>query len=403
MKVIGHIDADCFYVSCERVRAPNLKNKPVAVLGNQGACVIARSYEMRPFGVSVGMPVWEAKKLCPEGIFVRRDFKWYSILSYAMQDVLKQFSDVIEYYSIDESFVDFGEYNREWKKLGKEIQEEMLKQTGIPVSVGISMSRVLAKTASDKNKPLGVTVVNKENLKKFLKSVPVIDVPGIGRKLNDRLEYLGVKTVWDYVKKPSSLIKKVLHKPGEEIWYEMQGKSLLPIRSKRPERKAMSRGCSLWGYHNDPNYVWAFLVRNLERLADGLFKEEMEILNLTVLLVSSDGQALKQVEKLPDFTNDYFALINALRRGFWTLFTKKRKYTSVHLFGDPLRTVKGKQLNLFEKKNSKNEKIVKIKQQINRKYGMYCVRSGATAYIPEVFEDKTSDFEISDIEGKFCF
>ena len=110
MKIIAHVDADCFYVSCERVRDRSLIGKPVVVLGNQGACVIARSYEMKPFGVTVGMPIWKARQLCPEAVCVKRDFQWYGAVSHAMQDIFKSYSDRVEFYSVDESFIDFGNY-----------------------------------------------------------------------------------------------------------------------------------------------------------------------------------------------------------------------------------------------------------------------------------------------------
>src|SRR6185503_9529852 len=80
---VGHVDADCFYVSAERVRPPFLKGKPVGVLGNQGACVIAKSYEMKAAGVKTGEPIWDAVEKCPEGIYVKRDFRWYEVLSRA--------------------------------------------------------------------------------------------------------------------------------------------------------------------------------------------------------------------------------------------------------------------------------------------------------------------------------
>src|SRR5262249_36263191 len=108
MVLVGHADADCFYVSCERVRTPALRHQAAGVLGNQGACVIARSYEMRPFGVRVGMPIWDAVKLCPHGIYIKRDFRWYEILSRLVLDTLRQVSPAVEYYSIDEMFFDAG-------------------------------------------------------------------------------------------------------------------------------------------------------------------------------------------------------------------------------------------------------------------------------------------------------
>ena len=95
---VGHLDADCFYVSAERARDPFLNGKPVGVLGNQGACVIARSYEMKDVGVDVAMPIWEARAICPEGIYVKRDFRWYEVLSRKMAEVVRGISSRVEYY-----------------------------------------------------------------------------------------------------------------------------------------------------------------------------------------------------------------------------------------------------------------------------------------------------------------
>src|SRR5262249_39523636 len=102
--LIGHVDCDCYYVSAERVRYPFLRGKPVGVLGNQGACVIAKSYEMKARGIKTGESICEALKKCPEGVYVKRDFRWYETLSRRMLDVVSEFSPAVEFYSIDELF-----------------------------------------------------------------------------------------------------------------------------------------------------------------------------------------------------------------------------------------------------------------------------------------------------------
>ena len=115
---MGHLDADCFYVSAERVRDAFLRGKPVGVLGNQGACVIAKSYEMKAVGVKTGEPIWEALVKCPEGIYIKRDFRWYEVLSRRMLDVVRELSPRVEYYSIDEFFfqavADGARRSRSW-------------------------------------------------------------------------------------------------------------------------------------------------------------------------------------------------------------------------------------------------------------------------------------------------
>src|SRR5262245_61756781 len=101
---IGHADADCYYVSAERVRDTFLRDKPVAVLGNQGACIIAKSYEMKAAGVQTGEPIWEARKKCPDGVYLKRDFRWYEVLSHAMRAVLSELAPAVEFFSVDEFF-----------------------------------------------------------------------------------------------------------------------------------------------------------------------------------------------------------------------------------------------------------------------------------------------------------
>ena len=95
-RLIAHLDADCFYVSCERIRSPALACLPVGVLGNQGACVIAKSYEMKAFGVKTGMPIWDAVRCCPQGIYIKRDFHWYEAISRQLLDTLRLVSPAVE-------------------------------------------------------------------------------------------------------------------------------------------------------------------------------------------------------------------------------------------------------------------------------------------------------------------
>ena len=102
--MIGHIDADCFYVSAERVRFPHLQGMPVAIIGNHGACIIAKSYEMKAAGVKTGMPIWDAVPICPQAVYMKRDFTWYEVLSRKMLAIVQNASPLVEFYSIDEQF-----------------------------------------------------------------------------------------------------------------------------------------------------------------------------------------------------------------------------------------------------------------------------------------------------------
>src|SRR5262249_14983519 len=145
-KAVGHLDADCFYVSAERVRDEFLLGKPVGVLGNQGACVIAKSYEMKRAGVSTGMPIWEALVKCPGGVYVKRDFRWYEILSRLMLEIVREWSPRVEYYSIDEFFfAATPARGQTFQDLAIKIRDRILERVGVPVTVGIARTRILAK------------------------------------------------------------------------------------------------------------------------------------------------------------------------------------------------------------------------------------------------------------------
>src|SRR5579859_7533692 len=147
---IGHLDADCFYVSAERVRDAFLCGKPVGVLGNQGACVLAKSYEMKATGVATGLPIWEALVKCPEGIYLKREFRWYEILSAAMLEVVRELSPRVEYYSVDEFFFEaLAPRAGSFQEAAEALRTRIWERVKVPVTVGIARSRTLAKLISD--------------------------------------------------------------------------------------------------------------------------------------------------------------------------------------------------------------------------------------------------------------
>jgi DNA polymerase V len=154
-RIIGHLDADCFYVSAERARDDYLTGLPVGVLGNQGACVIAKSYEMKADGVKTGEPIWEAMRKSPAGVFVKRDFRWYEVLSRLMLAMAREFSPKVEYYSIDEFFFEaHPPKGMDHQRYAEMIRDRIMEAVGVPVTVGIARSKTLAKLISDSAKPV---------------------------------------------------------------------------------------------------------------------------------------------------------------------------------------------------------------------------------------------------------
>lgn len=273
--IIGHLDADCFYVSCERLRFPGLRGKPVGVLGNQGACVIAKSYEMKKFGVKTGGAIWDMQKLCPDAIYVKRDFYWYEVISKKILDLVREVSTEVEYYSIDEFFFDARllpvAFGVPMAQAALALQQRILKLVGIPITIGISDTKTLAKLASESAKPFGSRVVlGIEDRQQLLRGRPVDEITGIARKSSEKLEERGVYTCEHFAKADSKMIKKLLTKKGGELWLEINGIIVHPLQTTRPYHKAMARGGSIGQASGDKLRVEAWLVRNLERLIEAL-------------------------------------------------------------------------------------------------------------------------------------
>src|SRR5262245_16732118 len=158
--IVGFGDADSFYASAEVVRRPWLAGLPVGVLGNQGACVIARNYPMKRYGVKVGEPIWEAKQKCPQGVYVKRDFRWYEALSRKLLEEIGTFSRRVEYYSIDEFFWE-GEpaRGRSYRSTAELVRDHVQRTSGLPMTVAFARTRTLAKLFADTAKPFGAVAV----------------------------------------------------------------------------------------------------------------------------------------------------------------------------------------------------------------------------------------------------
>lgn len=403
MSLIAHVDADCFYVSCERIRDASLLGKPVGVLGNQGSCVIARSYEMKAKGVTVALPIYMAKKLCPEGIYIKRDFEWYGVVSHHIQDILKRFSPYVEFYSVDESFMEFRKPIENPEYLARKIQNTVLEEARIPVSIGFAETRTLAKLGSDKNKPFGVTIITPENRDEILASTAVQEVFGIGSQSAKKLKEQGIHTALDLIRQDRRHILKLLNKPGECLWYELQGIPITPLKTERPIHKSLSRGGQLWGIQKDPKVIYGFTIRNLERFVEALWHNRLESLHLCLTLIQEDGRALSAEEFFPDYGDDYGTFLKAGKNLFLKLYKKDQRYSAVHLYATALRASDKKQLPLFSNQDVHAQQVQAMKQNLSERFGPFTLRSASTAFVPEVFSDTASNYEICDIDGKLCF
>src|ERR1043165_7047158 len=312
--LLGHLDADCFYVSAERVRNSFLLRKPVGVLGNHGACVIAKSYEMKAAGVKTGEPVWDAVKKCPEGIYVKRDFRWYEVLSREMLQIVREFSPRVEYYSIDEFFFEaIPQPGRSFQETAQVIRDHIHQAVGVPVTVGIARSKTLAKLISDTAKPFGaLAVLDPEAETALLADRPVTDITGVAGARAERLASRGITPCLEFARRDRRQIRSMITRVGEMLWYELNGEAVQPLHTTRPPHKMLSRGGSIGDPTSDPNVLYAWVVRNLERLVEELHFHEVFTEHLNVWL-GGKGVSVSGNAPLPSPTDRFDLLLEAAR------------------------------------------------------------------------------------------
>ena len=403
LRLIGHVDADCFYVSAERVRFPFLCGKPVGVLGNQGACVIAKSYEMKHAGVKTGMPVWDAIRLCPQGVYVKRDFRWYEVLSRQMLEVVRAFSPRVEYYSIDEFFFEVPS-GVNLQETAERMRDAVLHKVGVPATVGIARTKTLAKLVSDTAKPFGaLALLDTDAERVLLERLPVTEVSGIAERRAARLAPHGITTCLDLALADRRLVRWLLTVTGEALWYELNGDPVLPFYTERPPHKILSRGGSLGGPTEQPERVYAWLVRNLERLVEELEFHVVKAGALSVYIMHKDGSDGCARMLLPSHTDRFDLLLEAARPALERAWRPERPATRMHVTASQLRRPGFVQLGLFDAPPEQARAVAQLKREVNAELGRFTLRSGATLPLADVYRDEAQGYDICDVRGKICF
>jgi nucleotidyltransferase/DNA polymerase involved in DNA repair len=400
---IGHLDADCFYVSAERVRDHFLHGKAVGVLGNQGACVIAKSYEMKRAGVKTGMPIWDAIRLCPQGVYVKRDFRWYEVLSRRMHEVVRGFSPRVEYYSIDEFFFEIPA-GTSLQEMAEQLRDAVLREVGVPVTVGIARTKTLAKLVSDTAKPFGaLALLGHDAEQALLGRLPVTEISGIADRRAARLAPYGIATCLDLARADRRFIRRLLTITGEALWYELNGEAVLPFHLERPPHKMLSRGGSLGGATERPERVYAWLARNVERLVEELEFHVVKAGALGVYIGHKDGPSGFARMLLPSPADRFDLLLEAARAALERAWRPDRPAIRMHVIASQLRRPGCVQLGLFDPPAEQARAVAKLKREVNAELGRFTLRSGATLPLADVYRDEAQGYDICDIRGKICF
>jgi len=278
-RIIFHVDMDQFFAAVEEKVRPEIKSKPVVVgadpKGGKGRGVVSTcNYEARKFGIRSGMPITKAWRLCPEAVFLPVNIPLYLQVSNRIMDILSGYADKFESWGIDEAFLDVSSRVKdleETKKLALQIKKDIYEREQLTCSIGIGPNKLVAKIASDFQKPNGLTVVEEKDVKTFLEPLDIDQLLWVGKKTARKLNALGIKTIGDLARYDPSVLTEKFGVVGTQLYLYALGidKSEVGLRGGV---KSIGRNVTFEKDTSD----WDLVLKVLDKLCEEVYKEVKE-------------------------------------------------------------------------------------------------------------------------------
>jgi DNA polymerase-4 len=332
IRKIIHVDMDAFYASVEQMDNPDLKGKPVAVGGGGTRGVVsAASYEARKFGVRSAISGAQARRNCPELIFVKPRFDRYHDISNQVRKIFYDYTDLVEPLSLDEAYLDVTENkkgNPSASLIAKEIRERIFNEVGLTASAGISINKFIAKVASDYNKPNGQKTVNPEEVLEFLEHLDIRKFYGVGKVTAEKMYQKGIFTGKDLKSKTLEYLDKHFGKSGRFYYYIVRG---IHNAEVKPNRTRKSLAAERTFSENLSSEI--FMLEKLEHIAEEvsrrLDKSKIAGKTITLKIKYSDFTLQTRSKTLPYFISDKNIILETTK----DLLFQEKMSNSVRLLG----------------------------------------------------------------------
>ncbi len=378
--MIGLVDCNNFFASCEELFRPYLRGKPIVVLSSNDGCVIARSKAAKKLGIKMGAPAFEYRELFKKYNveLCSSNFTLYADMSRRVMDVLKSTVPSVEVYSIDEAFFVLEDSDSA-ESIATELRKKLFKWTGIPVSIGIARSKVLAKLASEEAKttPSGVCVVYEKDETALLQKTEVEEIWGIGPRLSQRARAHGIYTAYDLTIHPQISLQKLFNVVGQKIVHELKGESILQLEMVRAPRKSISTAKSFAYTIDNEEDIASILSSYIARVTMELRKEGSLASIIQISLFCKDRETVFERSLALDEPTSYTPrLIEIGKRMLSTLFnpTYAYKKVGVCLSGlvpdDPAP-------DLYRKVQTQEHSVMEVVDRLNCKHGKGTIRFAA--------------------------
>lgn len=378
---IALADCDCFFVSAERALNRKLENIPVAVLSNNDGCVISRSSEAKALGLKMGEPYFMAKQRLPEIIYARANHDLYHALSEKVMDMLKTFTPDVEVCSVDEAYLDLTGtklmYKQNYLQTAQMIRQKVWEKLHIPLSIGLSTTKTLAKLASDKAKNNGgVFAIGSAERRKILAQTRIEDVSGIGRKLLVKMQEECIFTALDFVSRPEFRIKAVFGSHGTDLFAELSGISLFKVTPKEKAPLSIQQTAALKEFTRDINLLKTALGGHIHTACRKARQEGARATAIEVMLRTKDFHVIIDKVKLSFATNQEIEILPPALKLLEKMYSQEYIWRSVGITLLGLRYSDTEQKDLFGNSPKSDERLGKVLDELEAKFGKGIIHSG---------------------------
>lgn len=382
--VIALVDCDSFFVSCEQSVNSELKGRPVCVMSGRGQCVISRSKEAKKLGIRMGMPYFQIEGQMKKATYINANHELYSKISEKVMTILKNFSPKVEVYSIDEAFVDLTGLERLYKKnyleIAQMIREEVLKHTDIPVSIGVSSSKSLAKLASDKAKTMGegVFLIGARKIVPLLQNTSIDEIWGIGKNLSILLRENGILTAYELVCQDDLWLNKQIGIRGLEMKHELLGEMVSPVSNEVKLPKSIQKTSALAKFSSDKNYLKNSLNYHIHRACVKLRGINAKCKGVSIFLRTKDFRVFCEKKVLNVATDFELEISDIVFTLLDKLYNPNILYRSTGVILDTFTMNDEAQMSLFadEKVDEKKEKLSKCFDKLEARFGKDIIQTG---------------------------
>lgn len=385
-RIILHSDINCCYASIEHLYHPELAGKPLAVAGSKEerhGIILAADYECKKYGVKTTMPIWQAKRLCPQMTVLEPRMELYQQYAGQVRELYYEYTDRVEPFGMDESWLDLTQRCKDMEegyRMALEINRRVREEIGITVSIGVSWNKVFAKLGSDYKKPDGVTLFGRQQYDR-IKALPADSLLYVGRSTKKRLEDMGIRTIGHLAETPAYVLERNLGKAGTTLGIYARGEDCEPVRVAGTRERAKSIGNSTTTAHDfcSNREVKEVISRLSEQVGERMRRQGLKGQLVELWLRDARLCCLTRQKKLPEPTS----LDSDIARAAYELFCENYR------FGEPLRSVGVRcgdlsdedepvQMTLFEDYAAleKRQRMNAAVDEIRKKFGKDSVKLG---------------------------